>query len=422
MCCDAAVRSRRTFCSGCVSNAAAPPPAWCAKRTTSHQARVGHPGHHGTNPRVVGRGDLLSALALRHRAVEHLHRVGAGCFVATGRLAEGVLERAARRDRRGRAKAHARRGGAAQLQRPLCRAERDAGVSGAEEGDRGQLKPRPAPLDVATTERQREGLRHEHVVDLVVVAARTLQPHHVPRIFDRHAADRDDRAHNARDRTLRIGRRRSVLHDRVRQHPLAVADAAGERPAPVQRVAVVVEPRPALRIGGAGDPREAVAEHRIQPGAVGDVRADHAGGFRLDHRHPAARHISHGQPLEDLDLGGGVNVVAAHLERRGHREDVGRLERPDRGLAERAELGRFVGVLAQDIVERFGALQPGAALRLALGGGSTHGAPPLLGSSMATHSLSHQMDQSPGRTGRPSAWRPTRWNEPSATITCWETV
>ena len=134
------------------------------------------------------------------------------------------------------------------------------------------------------------------------------------------------------------GHRRLVVVDlAAQQHPVGMADAGGELPAPRQRVrALAGRRRPAGRVDGARREHERLraedlvlellGEHREQPVVL------HVEGGDPAHRRVGVRHGE-----ADVDEGRQVDLVAAVARGHERTEHTGRLQRLDH-LVERAAL------------------------------------------------------------------------------------
>ena len=339
-------------------------------------AGVGDPGDHAAQFGVVGRRDRLAGFAFGHRPFERLGCVGTRGLPAVRGDSVIALECTALGDGAGRAEAGAGGGVAQQLEGALRRAERHAGVPGAEEADGGQVEPRRSALRIGPAEGQLERFGDEYVAHSVVRAARALQAHHVPAVLDFEGVGRGEDGVDAR--RARCGGERlpaAVELARAGQHPAAVADAAGEGPAAVEPLPAVAAARFAFRVRGARDARVGGPEDGVER-VVGEVGGDQPGRHGLDHRAPAGGDIGAGELGEDFHLRGRVQRVAADLPSAGEGEHAALLKRVDRGGSESAQADRFGGVVGEDGLERLGALQPVAPLFAPQRTGSAHGAPP----------------------------------------------
>ena len=142
----------------------------------------------------------------------------------------------------------------------------------------------------------------ERPVDHDVVAAGAAQPGHRPGVLDLDVARGE---HHHADRRLP-----AVVDHAVADEPVGVLAAAGERPLPGHPVAALDRGGGAGRVGRGGhDHVGAGGVERVEAGSGEHPEQD--GTLRPDHHRPGHRGVRAGQLLEDLQLGGQVQLGAA---------------------------------------------------------------------------------------------------------------
>ena len=181
-------------------------------------------------------------------------------------------------------------------------------------------------------------VRHEHVVDLVVDAARRAQTHHVPVVDQLHLLDRQHED----------PRLAGALDDPERVNVRAVLDARREAPRTAQPESAFVGNGVTGTRALARDHGQTLAGEQLLDRRIAEIRGAGADRERRGHQHPTGRRIAVGDVLDDLERAHGVELGAADRLRHPHAEEALAVQRLDDGLGELAVLVSIIGVLASE--------------------------------------------------------------------------
>ena len=113
------------------------------------------------------------------------------------------------------------------------------------------------------------------------------------------------------------------VDDGVGEDPLRMQDAAAELPAAVDTVTAVFTLRAAGGLEGAGGDGEVGAIEDLLDGLVGEVGGEQADAGAADEEAPAGRAIGGAECFEDLGLGDGIQLGAAHGAGGGDAKETG---------------------------------------------------------------------------------------------------